>query len=111
MTDKVVNLLQFARKAGRLSYGTHATEWAIESKKAALVCVANDISEKSVKELRFKASKNGIEVLVLKNTTTEDLAAALGKRCGIVAVCDKNFAEAIIDKTGGESTDGHNGKI
>ena len=72
---------------------------------------ADDISEKSVKELRFKASKNGIEVLVLKNTTTEDLAAALGKRCGIVAVCDKNFAEAIIDKSGGESTDGHNGEI
>ncbi len=108
MTEKAVNLLQFARKAGRLSYGTHATEWAITSKKAALVCVANDISEKSVKELKFKASKIGIEVLVLKNTSTEALSAALGKSCGIVAVNDPDFAKAIIDKTGGESTDGHN---
>ena len=49
MTDKAIPLLQFAAKAGRLSFGTHATEWAITSGKAKLVCVANDISAKSIK--------------------------------------------------------------
>lgn len=97
MIDKALNLIQFAAKAGRLSYGTHATEWAIESKKAKLVCAANDISAKSVKELNFKASKTGIEVRVLENTDSEELSQALGKKCGIIAVNDESFSKAILE--------------
>ena len=103
MTDKTLNLLQFAAKAGRLSYGTHATEWAITSGRAKLVCVANDISAKSVKELRFKASKKDIRVILLENTDAATLSAAIGKNCGIVAVNDPSFSQAIINTTGGES--------
>ncbi len=110
MIEKTLNLMQFAAKAGRLSYGTHATEWAIESGKARLVCVANDISAKSVKELKFRASKTGITVLVLENTNTEKLSQALGKKCGIIAVNDESFSKAIIEKSdlGGTA---HDGKI
>lgn len=110
MTDRALNLLQFAAKAGRLSYGTHATEWAIEKARASLVCVANDISAKSVKELKFKASKKDIAVAVLENTDTEKLSQALGKKCGIVAVNDGSFAEAIIEKLNLGGT-AHDGKI
>lgn len=110
MTDKALNLLQFAAKAGRLSFGTHATEWAIESGKAKLVLVANDISAKSVKELNFKAGKSGIRVIILENTDSAAMSHALGKRCGIVAVNDESFKKAIIEKTdlGGTA---HDGKI
>ena len=108
MTDKALNLLQFAAKAGKLSYGTHATEWSIEKAKAKLVCVANDISEKTVKELKFKASKTGVKVFVLENTDTEAVSKALGKRCGIVSVNDDSFSKAIIEKLelGGTAQDG-----
>ena len=98
MTDKALNLLQFAAKAGRLSYGTHATEWAISSGKAKLVLAANDISAKSIKELNFKASKTGIAVKILTATDSEGLSNALGKRCGIVAVNDESFKNAILEK-------------
>ncbi|MBO7217475.1 MAG: ribosomal L7Ae/L30e/S12e/Gadd45 family protein [Clostridia bacterium] len=98
MTDKALNLLQFAAKAGRLSYGTHATEWAITSGKAKLVLAANDISAKSIKELNFKASKTGISVKILSATDSECLSQAIGKRCGIVAVNDESFANAILEK-------------
>ena len=97
MTDKALNLMQFAAKAGRLSYGTHATEWAITSGKAKLVCAANDISAKSVKALNLKASKTGREVRVLENTDTEKLSEALGKKCGIIAVNDESFSKAILE--------------
>lgn len=110
MTDKALNLLQFAAKAGRLSYGTHATEWAIEKARAKLVCVANDISAKSVKELKFKASKTGIQVTVFENTNSAELSSALGKKCGIVAVNDESFSKAIIDKLNLGGT-AHDGKI
>ena len=110
MIDKSLNLLQFAAKAGRLSYGTHATEWAISSGKAKLCIAANDISAKSVKELKFKASKKGITAMVLEGVSTEALSAALGKRCGIVAVNDESFSKAIIDKLESGGT-AHDGKI
>ena len=98
MTDKALNLLQFAAKASRLSYGTHATEWAITSGKAKLVCVANDISAKSIKELNFKASKTGIPVKIFEDVNSEELSRALGKKCGIVAVNDESFSKAILEK-------------
>ena len=98
MTDKALNLLQFAAKAGRLSYGTHATEWAITSGKAKLVCVANDISAKSIKELNFKASKTVISVKIFEDVNSEKLSRALGKKCGIVAVNDESFSKAILEK-------------
>ncbi len=110
MTDKALNLLQFAAKSGRLSYGTHATEWAIKQARAKLICVANDISPKTVKELNFKASKKEITVAVLENTDTETLSAALGKKCGIVAVNDESFANAILEKLNLGGT-AHDGKI
>ena len=94
--EKILSLLGFASKAGKLSFGTHATEFAITSGKAKLVLVAEDISEKSVKELKFKADKKSITVLNLKGISTAELSARVGKNCGIIAVNDNGFADAII---------------
>lgn len=95
-SEKILSLLGFAAKAGKLSFGTHATTFAIESGKAKLVLAAADISEKSVKELRFKADKQNIKVLILSGISTADLSKRVGKNCGIVAVNDGGFAEAIM---------------
>lgn len=91
----MLSLLGFASKAGKLSFGTHATTFAIESNKAKLVLAASDISEKSVKELKFKADKQNIEVLNLSGIDTAALSKRIGKNCGIVAVNDSGFADAI----------------
>ena len=94
-SEKILSLLGFASKAGKLSFGTHATTFAIESNKAKLVLAASDISEKSVKELKFKADKQNIEVLNLSGIDTAALSKRIGKNCGIVAVNDSGFADAI----------------
>ncbi|MEE0927868.1 MAG: ribosomal L7Ae/L30e/S12e/Gadd45 family protein [Acutalibacteraceae bacterium] len=103
-TDSILSLLGFAAKAGKLSFGTHATEFAITSKKASLVLAAEDISEKTVKELKFKADKNSIPVITLKGINTAVLSSRVGKNCGIVAVNDKGFADALIKQTEGGKT-------
>ncbi len=95
-SEKILSLLGFASKAGKLSFGSHATTFAIESGKAKLVLAAADISEKSVKELKFKADKQNIEVLILDSILTADLSKRVGKSCGIVAVNDGGFADAIM---------------
>ena len=97
VTDKILSLLGFASKAGKLSFGVHATEWAIKSGKARLVLAANDISEKSVKELKFKASDK-IPVEVLKTVDIDTLSKKVGKSCGIVAINDDGFATALLEQ-------------
>lgn len=95
-TDSVLSLLGFAAKAGKLSFGTHASEFAITSKKANLVLVAEDISAKSLKELKFKADKQDIPVITLTGIESETLSHRVGKKCGILAVCDSGFAASIL---------------
>lgn len=94
-SEKILSLLGFAAKAGKLSFGTHATQFAIESGRAKLVLAAEDISEKSVKELKFKADKKSITVLNLSGISTAELSKRVGKNCGILAVTDQGFADAI----------------
>lgn len=96
MTDKILSLLGFASKAGKLSFGVHATEWAIKSGKAKLVLAAFDISEKSVKELKFKATDK-IPVKVLLSIDIDTLSKKVGKSCGIVAVNDEGFASSLLN--------------
>lgn len=97
MKDKILSLLGFASKAGKLSFGVHATEWAIKSGKAKLVLTAYDISEKSVKELKFKAGNN-LPVKVLLEIDMDTLSKKVGKSCGIVSVNDDGFATALLEQ-------------
>ena len=98
MNNPALALLGFAAKARKLSFGTHATMFALESKKARLVCAAEDISPKSVKELKFKASNTNVPVIILKYTNMETLSKTVGKNCGILAVNDDGFAQALLKK-------------
>lgn len=100
MNNPMLSLLGFASKARRLSFGTHATMYAIDSGKAKLVCAAQDISAKSVKELKFSANKKNIPVIVLDGIDIETLSKAVGKNCGILAVNDDGFAGALLEKQG-----------
>ena len=95
MNNPVLSLLGFAAKAGKLSFGTHASEFSITSKKAKVALVCEDISEKSQKEIKFKAEKQNIPVIILHGIDSATLSARVGKKCGIVTVNDEGFAEAI----------------
>lgn len=100
--DPVLSRLGFARKAGRLSFGFASTKEAIQSKKAKLIIIASDISEKSLKETRFFAKD--IPVIRIENTI-EEISAAVSFRAGIVSVNDQGFADAIQKQIkGGNST-------
>ena len=94
---KILSLLGFASKAGRLSFGTHATEWAIKSGKTKLVVIASDISEKTIKEIRF-ITKDKIPVKVLEEIDIDTLSIQIGKKCGIVSVNDEGFANALLEQ-------------
>lgn len=98
MNNKYLNFLGLARKAGKLIAGTEKVKALIKQKKACLIILANDISLKTEKELKFIAKD---EILVMRTDySIEQLSCALGTKAGVYAVTDKNFAEQIKLKGG-----------
>ena len=97
MNEKILTLLGFARKAGRLAVGTQATETSIKRGKSRLALVASDISGKSAKEIRFLCDKHDTSFGVLP-FDTYDITKAIGTKAGILSVEDDGFADAIAQK-------------
>lgn len=103
MNNKLLSLLGFARKAGKLSIGAAATKGSILCKKAKLVVISGEISQKSQKEIIFHADKYKVKTLLLEDIDIITLSNAVGIKCGIVSVNDSSFAEALMKtrNTGG----------
>ncbi len=94
-SDKITALLGFCRKAGKLVAGTSKVTDLIQSGKDCLVMLASDISEKTEKELSFKA-KNKRAVIIRLDILTSDVAKATGTTAGVVATADEGFYKAIL---------------
>lgn len=94
--NKVLTLLGFASKAGKLSYGFDAVRTALCQKKSKLLLVANDVSPKSQKEVLFFGEKFKTKVIVLNECDMETLSHAVGRRCGIISVNDGSFSQGLI---------------
>lgn len=93
MNSKILTLLGFAAKAGYLSFGMDATVTSIKARKAKLIVIANDVSSKSQKEVRFFAKKTPVCELQCDKQT---LSHAVGKQCGILSVNDEGFKNSIL---------------
>ena len=94
--DKVLTLLGFASKAGKLSYGFDATRTSLCQKKSKLLLLANDISQKSKKEILFFGDKYNVEVIELEQTDMQTLSHAVGRKCGIISVNDQTFTDGLL---------------
>lgn len=107
MTDKILTLLGFAAKSGNLIYGANATIEALKVKKAFLAVAAADVSPKTLKEIQFFAQKNSLPVLSLENERIESLSNAVGRKCGVVALTDRQFAQSVLKaaETGGNANE------
>lgn len=92
--DAILNYLGLARKAGKLSVGFAASKEACLKGKARFIAVADDISPKSEKEIRyFSGGKISVERIPY---TIFEVSAKIGIKAGIVAVCDDGFANALV---------------
>ncbi len=96
MKNKILTLLGFASKAGKLSCGMDASIEALKKGKSKLCMVATDVSPKSLKEINFFAMKNNVRVIILDDCNINTLSAAIGRKCGILSVDDSSFADGIV---------------
>ena len=95
MKTKLLNLLSMSRKAGKAALGFDPMREALSAGKAAGVFIAEDISPKTEKEVRFFADKNSVSVVRLP-LTQDELYFGIGKKVGVVTLCDKGFADRAV---------------
>lgn len=94
--NKVLTLLGFASKAGKLSYGFDAVRTSLSQKKSKLLLLANDISQKSKKEILFFGNKYNVRVIDLEQIDMQTLSHAVGRKCGIISVNDESFTSGLL---------------
>lgn len=97
MADPVYGMLGLAQRAGRVLSGAAQVEGGFAKGQAALLLLAGDASEETVKQYTRAAARARIPVMSYGTKT--ELGRALGKGVRSAAlVCDKGFAKAIITK-------------
>lgn len=95
-TAKAINLLQFARKAGKVVHGADACERAINRNKVYLVVLCEDLAPRSGAKIKRQVEESHCEIPVLVFGTQSAISAALGTPItGILGVTDKQFASSI----------------
>lgn len=98
MMNKTINLLTICRKAGKLILGFDASKDAMLNNKAYLIILASDISPKTEKEIRFFGGKTNVSV-IKSNITIDEFYFGLGKKVGIICICDEGFAKKLTEIT------------
>lgn len=97
-SEKIFGLLTMCRKAGRMTMGFDSVKESILTHKARLILIASDLSPKTEKEVRFFASKGNIPVTAI-DAGISDIGYGIGRKTGIIAVCDEGFAMKLTELT------------
>lgn len=95
MNNKILTLLGFASKAGKLSFGMDMSLASLKAGKSFLIVCAFDISDKSKKEIGFHTQNKNVPFITLTDVNIDTVSKAVGRKCGIISVNDKSFADAI----------------
>ena len=85
--NRALSALGLARRAGKLNWGFDTAVEAMRSGACGVVILAADLSDKTKKNVRFEAEKYHVSVLE-PAFTMEEISAAIGKKAGVLAVCD-----------------------
>lgn len=92
--SKLAGILGLCRRAGKLTLGYDMTIEAMQKGKTFLVLVASDGAERTLRGINFCAEETGTEVSALP-LTKDEISFAVGKRAGVLGVCDRGFSNKI----------------
>ena len=98
--NKIYGLLGLARRAGKISFGTESSIETIEKKKAKLVIIAEDCSDRTKKNFEELCKKVNVEFRIVG--TIELLSQSIGQvNKAVLVVKDENFAKEILKRIDG----------
>ncbi|MCD7772582.1 MAG: ribosomal L7Ae/L30e/S12e/Gadd45 family protein [Ruminococcus sp.] len=98
--NKIMGLLTIARRASKLALGFDMAKDACKLGNARCVCIADDISSKSLKEVKYVCRTEGVPLYSLA-MTMDEVGEQLGKKVGVIAVLDSGFykkAKTLIEE-------------
>ncbi|MDD3536195.1 MAG: ribosomal L7Ae/L30e/S12e/Gadd45 family protein [Candidatus Cloacimonetes bacterium] len=96
--ERILNLMQFARKAGKLTGGTDACLRELHKKHLHLVIIAQDAAERTQARIRRELSASGQKIQILVFGQRDKISAALGMPLtAVFGISDKNFATKMIE--------------
>ena len=96
--EKILNLMQFARKAGKLIGGSDACIRELHHKHIHLFVIASDTAPRTVSRIEYELGEKKSKIMILRFGTQEELSAALGlPLTAVFGISDKNFAVKMID--------------
>lgn len=90
-SEKVLNLIGLAQRAGRLITGEELVIKAIQNQQVSLIFLANDAGPNFTKKVTDKSNYYKTEVSTVFSTL--ELSDALGKPRKVVAVADAGFSK------------------
>lgn len=98
--NKIYGLLGLARRAGKVSFGTESSIDTIERKKAKLVIVAKDSSDRTKKNFEELCKKTNLPIRIVG--TIELLSQSIGQvNKAVLVIEDENFAKELIKRIDG----------
>ena len=98
MNAKILNLMQFSRKAGKLVSGLDACIRGLNHQHLRLLIVAEDTSERTRNNIDRTNSNNLSPVKMIVTGTQREISYALGLPVtGVFGISDKNFAAKIME--------------
>lgn len=99
MQDKLVCTITFCKRLGKLILGFDPVKEKIQSNGVFVVLISNDLSSKTKKEIEYLCSMYEVRYRYI-DLKLDQIWYLVGKRAGILAICDEGFASkaiAIID--------------
>lgn len=97
MNPKILNLMQFARKAGKLVAGSDACLRAMHHKHIHLLVIASDTAERTRMRIESDVKQYHSRLQIIHAGTQAELSAALGLPItGVFGISDQNFAASIL---------------
>lgn len=89
--QKIVNLMTICRKSGLLTLGFDAVKEKAFEGEASCVIVTEDISQKTLKEVRFFCKNCNIDIVQLE-IDSSDMLDMVGKEVVVASVESAGFA-------------------
>jgi len=94
LVNKVYGLLGISAKAGKIIAGMDIILENLAKKKVKLVIVAEDASEKTIKNIRYYCEKENVELIIFGNISEN--SKSIGKHNkAIIGILDKNLANSL----------------
>lgn len=92
--DKIYGLIGLATRARKIAYGNDAVMDCLKQKKAKLVVITEDASEKTKKNMQYVCQKNNVKIIIFGKK--DKLSHIIGKDNKVViALKEKNIADEI----------------